>query len=342
MVANGFAKLTRLGALVLPLGLVACGGGGGDSTSSCTSTIPGFCSSLGASNTGAAATSNNTNTNTNAGTLFSTAPSAITLNAGSSTTYTVGGGTPPYTATSGNTNVGKASISGTTLSLSGISAGTSPIVVVDSVGKAVNIALTVLAQGQAGTPLSVTPGALTVGDCTTNIPFIFSGGVAPYTVFTSDNFAVPVSSPLPIGANSYFTASVRALNPNNIVAPQPGAYAATLTVLDSQSRTATATITVPSVHVSCPSNPLLAVFPESANFRLSEIRAFQVSGGASTGRIQSVTFSDASIATVSGPITTATDTATVNVQALKVGTTLMTISSSDGQKANIPLIVLPQ
>ena len=63
--------------------------------------------------------------------------------------------------------------------------------------------------------LSLAPRSLTVGDCTTNIPFIFSGGVGPYTVFTSDNFNVPVASPLQLGVGNsfYFTASVEYRRP---------------------------------------------------------------------------------------------------------------------------------
>src|SRR5689334_8691550 len=63
-------------------------------------------------------------------------------------------------------------------------------------------------------PLSVAPAALTIGDCTTNIPFIFSGGVPPYTIYTSDNFSVPVGSPMQLDANRlYFTATIKVLDP---------------------------------------------------------------------------------------------------------------------------------
>jgi hypothetical protein len=191
--------------------------------------------------------------------------------------------------------------------------------------------------------LSVAPAALTIGDCTTNIPFIFSGGVPPYTVYTSDNFAVPVSSPLQLDVSrNYFTATINALNPSNIINPIPGPYTATFTVLDSQSHTATSTISVPTVHVACPANPVLAVLPESANFRSTEILAFQVSGGSSTSRVQGVTFSDAGVAKFTSSVETNSTTTTINIQAQSPGTTLMTITSSDGQKANIRLTVLPQ
>ena len=242
--------------VALPLALVACGGGDGPAV--CSNPNPAVCAAVGGAPP-ASATNNFTTTNTNAGSLFTTAPTEVTLNAGTGVTYGVGGGTPPYTATSGNANVGKASMSGTTLSLSSVAAGASPVVVVDSVGKTVNIALTVLAQGQAGTALSVAPGALTIGDCTTNVPFIFTGGVPPYTVFSSDNFHVPVSSPLVLNLTSksfYFTATIQygTSLPSGpfLVSRINSLPPATLTILDSQSRTATVTVTTPVIGDSCP------------------------------------------------------------------------------------------
>lgn len=322
----------KSGILMVPLALVACGGGG---SAVCNNPNPAVCAAVGSapvSNPPAAIT------------LFTTAPTAVTLTAGTGITYGVGGGTPPYTATSGNPNVGKASISGTALSISSIAPGTAPIAVVDSLGKAINMALTVLAQGQAGAPLSISPAALTVGVCTTNIPFVFMGGVAPYTVFTSDNFLVPVSSALPLGPNSYFTATIKASAPS-----------AVLTVLDSQSQSATSTITVRGTHATCPDNPLLQISPASANFRQTEILAFQVVGGpplpVPPELLPKITFRDSTATTNTATSTVAkvvlnsmvqnSTGISFNVQALNVGTTLMTVTTSDGQSSNVTMTVLP-
>jgi hypothetical protein len=172
---------------------------------------------------------------------------------------------------------------------------------------------------------------MTIGDCTTNIPFVFIGGTAPFTIFTSDNISIPVSAALPVGVNSYFTASIKALG--NQIAP----IVATLTVLDSQARAATANITIPVVHDSCPANPLLQTSPASANMRASEILAFQVSGGAAlvSAPFHSFKFSDPAIATI-----VMDSAATFHVQALAAGSTLLTVTSADGQNANISLTVL--
>ena len=171
--------------------LGACGGGGSSDSANCVSAIAGLCASLGAGGVatqpGAAAIA----------TLFTTAPSKITLASGSSANYTIGGGTAPYTATSGNTAVITATASGTTLAISSTSAGPAQVAVVDSSGKNVTIDVTVLAKGQTAAAPSIFPATVNAGDCTTNIPFVFTGGTAPFTVLTSDNFGVPVSTALP-------------------------------------------------------------------------------------------------------------------------------------------------
>ncbi|WP_169170273.1 hypothetical protein [Acidovorax sp. SRB_24] len=339
----------RAVALISPIALVACGGG--DGPSACNNPNPAVCAAVGGAPSGSTGNNNNTNTNTNAGTLFTTAPTDITLNAGTSVTYGVGGGNPPYTATSGNANVGTASMSGTTLSLNSIAAGKSPVVVVDSRGKIININLTVAAQGQAGKALSVAPVAITVGNCTTNIPFIFSGGVEPYTIFSSDNFNVPVSSPLLLDSSLrsfYFTASTKyGARPGDSIPFEP--VKATLTVLDGLSRTATVTIDIPTFN-ECPKNPILKVFPESANFRASERRSFQITGGPSPvdpdGRavpllLPIVTIDPAFATVVERSATSFT------VQAAEPGalprSTLMTVATpADGQRTSVVITVLPQ
>jgi hypothetical protein len=335
MTENIKSNIFLVGVLVAPLAFVACGGGG-DGPSACTNPNPAVCAAVGSASSG----SPSPTTTAATAAFHTTSPSAVTLNAGSSATYTVAGGVAPYTATSANTNVAIATISGSTLSISGMAAGTAPLAIVDASGKTLSIIVTTLAQGQAGSVLSLSPASLTVGDCTTNIPFIFTGGVAPFTIYTSDNFSVPVSSPLPLGKNSYFTATIKALNPTNIISPAPSPYTATLTVLDSNSQKAEALINVPVVHVACLGNPLLQISPESANFRASEILSFQIAGGPTPAEKPTVVV-DPSVATVVSVTPTS-----INVQAAPFVTTtvstLMTITAKDGQKANVVITVFPQ
>ena len=311
------------------LALGACGGGSGSDSNNCVSAIAGLCASLGAGSgatqPGAAAA---------VATLFTTAPSKITLASGGSANYTIGGGTAPYTATSGNTAVVTATASGTTLTISSTSDGLVPVAVVDSSGKTVTIDITVLAKGQTGKALSIFPAAVNAGDCTTNIPFVFTGGTAPFTVLTSDNFGVPVSTALPLGSDSYFTASIK--NPGSPIFP----YTATVTVLDSQSRTAVAQITTDFLRLPCPANALLQTQPASANMRVTEIQTFQITGGQAPF---TVTSGDASIITVpAGPLPARTfDAIATRPGRTTQATALITVKGADSQQANIVFTVFP-
>ena len=324
-------------AVLLALSLGACGGGATNDDvrtqqADCAGGSATACQQLGKSAPVAAA-------------LFTTAPGAITLTSGGSATYTVGGGNLPYTATSSNTSVVTTTVSGTTLTISSKSAGSAQIALVDSTGKSVTINVTILGKGQTGIPPSIFPASLTVGDCTTNIPFIFTGGSAPYTILTSDNVVILVSTALPLGSDSYFLASIRSLylSPDSDVGGIKTVNVprkATVTVLDSQSQVATATISIASAHPTCADNPLLQTEPASANAHATEILAFQITGGLAP---YSVVSSDASIVTVPAgnlPAPTFNAQATPSNRSTQA-TALLTITSADGQKANIRFTVLP-
>lgn len=267
--------------------------------------------------------------------LFTTAPSAVTMTSGGSATYTIGGGTAPYTATSGNTNVATASAAGTTLTINSIAPGTAPIAVADSTGSSVTINTTVLAPAATGIAPSIFPASITTGDCTTNIPFVFTGGTAPFTISTSDTADVQVSAVMPLGSNSFFTASVRSLYLTLDVQNAAGVpttsislpKVATVTVTDSQSRTATATIDIVTAHLFCPTNALLQATPASANVAVAEVLYFQIVGGLAPF---SVTSNAPGIANVIGSVGRS-----FNAQAIAAGVALLTVTSADGQKANI-------
>ncbi len=310
--------------------LSACGGGSSSDSAKCVSAIAGLCASLGAGGVatqpGAAAIA----------TLFTTAPSKITLASGGSASYTIGGGAAPYVATSGNTAVVTATAGGTSLTISSPSAGLAQVAVVDSAGKTVTIDVTVLAKGQTAEALSVFPAAVNAGDCTTNIPFVFTGGTPPFTVLTSDNFGVPVSTALPLGPDSFFTASIR-----NPLGPFP--YIATVTVLDSQSRAAFSRITIDFPR-TCPSNALLRTQPASANTRVTEIQTFQIIGGQPPYTVVSQDYDKLTTPLTLPTFATAeinAGNASFNVTAKKVGTALITVKGADGQQTNIVFNVLP-
>jgi len=339
----------RAGILISPLALVACGGGDGPAV--CSNPNPAVCAAVGSA-------PRTTTSPPPSVALFTTAPTQVTLNAGTSVTYGAGGGSPPYTATSGNANVVTAGMSGNTLLLTSVAEGSTDVAVVDSLGKTVNIVLKALAKGELGKAISISPAKISVGRCTTNIPFIFTGGDKPYTVFSTDNFNVPVSAALELDravGSYYFTASTLSRE------------GATLTVLDAQSRTATVVVdTLLGTGTGpCPENPLLKVIPESANFRASEIRSFQVTGGPlqsksdpiptkdpltvyffDTPSVPPVLFEPPVATYIRTTPVTASSALSFNVQAVSSvttpRTTLMTVVTADNQRTNVVIRVLPQ
>lgn len=322
-------------ALLAAMGLSGCGGGGGSSSGAvpCPAAQGALCPFITTSGT------TTTSGSTSPVALFTTAPSAITLISASTANYTVSGGTGPYTVTSGNTAVVSTAVNGTTFTLtSTATGGPVPVAIVDVTGKSLTVNVTVVAKGQGVAP-SLFPAAINAGDCTTNIPFIFTGGTAPFTLLTSSVFGVPISSPLPLGSDSYFLANIDA---SKIAAAFP--YVATLTVLDSQSRTSSAKVTIDFPRPGgCPANALLQVEPNSVNVRTNNIVTVQIIAGsvqpftfAPSGRYFDLTGKLVATATINP------DGTSFNVKAEGVGTTLVKVAGADGQQANIVFTTLPQ
>ncbi|MFA6055176.1 MAG: Ig-like domain-containing protein [Thermodesulfovibrionales bacterium] len=152
-------------------------------------------------------------------------------------TFTITGGTSPYTAFSSNTAV--ASIVTTTATsftvdpkvVAASSAAT--LTVVDSLGANKTATITVT---PATSSLGINPSTLAVTTGTNNIAFSIIGGVSPYTIYSSNASVVSLdggggTGPYVIAGTS-FTAD--AVGPGN----------ATITIVDSDSKQVSATITV--------------------------------------------------------------------------------------------------
>lgn len=181
--------------------------------------------------------------------LFSSAPAALTIAPARTQLYTVGGGEGPYLATSSNEAFATASVSGTTLSISGVAAGASSVVVTDALGATVTIAVTVTPA--ASIPLAVTPLAATasVGDTLTftitgGDPTV-SGGIASYTVTINNPSIATVAV-----TGSTFTAKL--LN----------AGATTIAIIDSKGQTQTVILTVNQLQPLLRLSPLLVAISE--------------------------------------------------------------------------------
>ena len=137
---------------------------------------------------GGGASGSSTSSSTVLVAFYTTAPGTVTIPVGGlPTTYTIGGGTAPYTATSSNTSVVITSISsgGTTLSITGMAAGTANVVVRDTAGKTITIAVEV--QGGSIADLFTTsPPAITIPAIGGSQIFTIGGGTAPYTVASTN------------------------------------------------------------------------------------------------------------------------------------------------------------
>jgi hypothetical protein len=123
--------------------------------------------------------------------LFTTAPSPLTIPVGVAT-FTVGGGVAPYTVSSSNLAVATASVSGTSLSITGISKGAATIVVRDNVGATVNITTTVSGGADLFTTAPAAGVTLSVGSTAS---YSIGGGIGPYTVTSSNTSAAKVLDP---------------------------------------------------------------------------------------------------------------------------------------------------
>nr|WP_315484165.1 hypothetical protein [uncultured Undibacterium sp.] len=169
--------------------------------------------------------------------LFTTAPGSVTVVAPASATYSIGGGTAPYTATSSNVAVASVTSSESGFAVKGESSGTAQVIIRDSLGASVTVSVTVTAA--ASVPLEVLPGDSTgaVGDTLT---FNISGGSSPYTISNNNPSIATV-----IQTGSVFTAKLLNVGATKV------------SIIDAQNKSIEVTITATA------SNSLLRISPAS-------------------------------------------------------------------------------
>jgi hypothetical protein len=124
--------------------------------------------------------------------LYTTAPSAISIGLGDAPLYNIQGGIGPFTATSSNGAVAKATVTGNALKITGLSTGVADVVIFDSTGASVKVTATVQG-GSAIVPLySTAPESITVA-VGAKPTYTIAGGAAPYTVTSSNVDVITVS-----------------------------------------------------------------------------------------------------------------------------------------------------
>ena len=160
--------------------------------------------------------------------LFATAPSAVTQGVGAATSYSIGGGYPPYFQSSSNIGVATSTVNGTTLTITGVSSGVAQVSVFDSTGATLRIGVTV--GPSAVTPLYMTASSTIASMTGAESRFAIGGGIAPYIVSSSNSGVARVALS---GAASFTLTAVTAGTAQIVVFDASGsAVSTTLTVTD--------------------------------------------------------------------------------------------------------------
>lgn len=275
------------------------------------------------------------------------------------TAVTATGGSTPYTWSAVGLPAGLSMSTGGVISGTPSAAGTYAIAVTvtgaDGLSSSAGLSLTVVAPtgGGVGNAPSLAPASIAVSECTTDIPYIITGGTGPFISFSTNSVDVPTTTPVGIGSPpSFYVFTVSTTDQaGKLPLPAPTEY--TITALDSQSRAATATIGVTSTHgAACPNFPKLTLSPTSQSLSVDgspnpSSFVLHIQGGGDVPVLDgivdfTVSSSDPSVATV-GAVTGPTGVGdyVVTVTGIGVGTVIIMVSSEDGQNAFIPVFVGP-
>ena len=235
--------------------------------------------------------------------LFTTAPPAITVAIGSAPGYSVGGGAGPYTATSNNTSVATVSLVGSNLTISGVAAGSANIIVRDSTGALITVAVTVPAAGTLAL-FTMAPPAVTIA-IGAMPAYSVGGGTGPYSS-TSNNAGVATTS----------------LVGSNLTITGVAVGSAIISVRDNAG-------TVVNISVTIGTTPI-GVTPNNATGIIADRLVATITGGTAPFRA-SVGNLDVASASVSGN--------QLNITLKQVGTTVVTVLDANNQSIPYTLIV---
>jgi hypothetical protein len=156
-------------------------------------------------------------------TLFTTAPGSVSLavGAGVAQTYSIAGGTAPYSSTSSNSSVATVSMpSLTSMIVTGAAVGTSNIVVRDAVGSTVTVGVTVISAPTVALYTSA-PSAISAAIGTAfEQTYSIGGGTGPY--FVSSSNASIATAVLGGGGNTVVVTGLRVGAANVVVQDSVG------------------------------------------------------------------------------------------------------------------------
>ena len=240
--------------------------------------------------------------------FFTTAPSSLVIAAGYSKVFAVFGGAAPYSIVNTHPSVVAGSISGSTLSIVGSTAGSGTVIVTDAKGVSVPIAVVVSAPG----PLSVSaPGnGVTIS---TSATYDIVGGVPPFASSSSD----------------LSVAQATIENANQVRVNAMGAGRATVAVIDSVGTKVSVDVTVPgpSTLVMYTTAPAAGVFLANTDLPVS----YDVYGGRPA---YSVTSSNVNVVQAS-----VSSSSRVTLQAIGAGKAEILVRDTSGLSVTIPVTV---
>lgn len=242
--------------------------------------------------------------------FYSTAPNSVTVNAGTSATYTMAGGTAPYTATSSNASVLMASVSGNSVTVNGIAPGAAAVVLKDAIGATVSFNVSVPSSGSGtGVALYTTaPSQITVQTSAIST-FNVAGGVAPY-VATSSNQNVAIAS----------------ISGQTLTVTGVGTGTGTIQVTDSAGTKVA--ISVTDVDPTNVSTQLFTTAPGSIVTQVGNTYQYIVTGGASPYAVNS---SNTAVATAK------IDGSTLTIKPVGAGTATIYVTDKLGAGISITL-----
>lgn len=173
--------------------------------------------------------------------FFSNAPDTLTIQGGASRSFTLGGGTAPYSAASANTNVVVATVSGNSVTLVGQSKGTTTVSLKDALGASISLDVTVdqgSSSAVAGIELTSTLASIRSAGEETKITALVKGannaGVPNADLTFSSNSGILLSPDAQTNASGIATVRLAAgsnrSNRDIIVTARVGATGQTITI----------------------------------------------------------------------------------------------------------------
>lgn len=115
--------------------------------------------------------------------MFTTAPSSVSIANGTTVTYSITGGYPPYSVVSDDISVVRATVSGSVFAVSAVAGGKANVTIKDAQGaSSIAIAVTV---GSSTKLFINAPSSVTIAPGSSQT-YLLSGGTAPYSVVSSN------------------------------------------------------------------------------------------------------------------------------------------------------------